>query len=391
MFRLANFSIVAGITLNAASGDTFTIFTGTSVTTGATALTMTKGQFLSAFQTTSHVYEIFEYFGGGSGVTCGNSYSIIYGSSGNCDTSTSLDGSGNAVFNSVATVQNYTTVGIANDLTNYPANYYLAKIVVGASPGFSTAVAALTTDPPGTQVYPVASGGGAGTGASDLVVSGETTFPSTHGLTFDGAVTAAGDCVVESTTTAAAAHDTGVSCLYPSTLVGPLWVIGTLRNTVPVTGAQYVVDVHPFFIPGPLATLSEPSQTTGFSGATLCAATAAQCGAAGTYNIHWNIWQSGTGCSSPTNGASLTLTWTDAAGNSHTGILPELLVQYLTSPSLSGQMPFQGPGALGNAAASGDYTVNTNGSAITVSGSNNGGCGGGTATWNVLFTVERKH
>jgi len=301
------------------------------------------------------------------------------------------DGSGNAVFNSVATVQNYTTVGIANDLTNYPANYYLAKIVVGASPGFSTAVAALTTDPPGTQVYPVASGGGAGTGASDLVVSGETTFPSTHGLTFDGAVTAAGDCVVESTTTAAAAHDTGVSCLYPSTLVGPLWVIGTLRNTVPVTGAQYVVDVHPFFIPGPLATLSEPSQTTGFSGATLCAATAAQCGAAGTYNIHWNIWQSGTGCSSPTNGASLTLTWTDAAGNSHTGILPELLVQYLTSPSLSGQMPFQGPGALGNAAASGDYTVNTNGSAITVSGSNNGGCGGGTATWNVLFTVERKH
>lgn len=132
--------------------------------------------------------------------------------------------------------------------------------------------------------------------------------------------------------------------------------------------------------------LSKTSQTAAISTATLCAATAGTaCGQVGQYRITYNLWGSGTACSSVTAGSvQLQLTWTDEAGTAHSAIALPVFDQ--KTAAMATQMNFNT--ALGTEGASGQYIISTNGTVIQYATSYTA-CSTGTGTYNLRIAVEQ--
>ncbi len=134
--------------------------------------------------------------------------------------------------------------------------------------------------------------------------------------------------------------------------------------------------------------VSATAQTASIATATVCAATAGTaCGQAGQYRVSFDIWGSGTACSSVTAGKVVfTLTWTDAGGTAHTAV-PWPLYDYKSAlQNTTGTFNFNT--ALGTEGANGSMIVSTNGTVIQYA-STYTACTTGTGTYNVHITTEQ--
>lgn len=130
--------------------------------------------------------------------------------------------------------------------------------------------------------------------------------------------------------------------------------------------------------------------TASISTATLCAATAGTaCGQAGQYRISYNIWGSGTACSSVTAGKVVfTLSWTDENGNAQATVplsIWETSAANTNTANTTGTYSFTT--ALTTEAAWGDMVISTNGTVIQYATTYTA-CTTGTGTYNFRFTAE---
>ena len=130
------------------------------------------------------------------------------------------------------------------------------------------------------------------------------------------------------------------------------------------------------------------SQTGSISTATVCAATAGTaCGQAGQYRVSYDIWGSGTACSSVTAGKVVfTLTWTDAGGTAHTTVPLHLYDYKSAATNTTGTFNFNT--ALGTEGANGSMILSTNGTVIQYA-STYTACTTGTGTYNIHITTEQ--
>jgi hypothetical protein len=136
-------------------------------------------------------------------------------------------------------------------------------------------------------------------------------------------------------------------------------------------------------------TVSSASQTAAITTSTLCAATSGNCNVAGAqYHIHWNMWGSGTACSSVTAGSvTFLLTWTDENTVTHTAVALPMQVQTgAATTTVQSSFPFQT--SLANESASGDFTISTNGTIIQYA-TGYTACTTGTGTYNLRAAVQR--
>jgi len=131
-------------------------------------------------------------------------------------------------------------------------------------------------------------------------------------------------------------------------------------------------------------------RSTGLTGAvstaTLCAASAGACNVAGTYHVHFALYQSGTACTAnTTGGVSPSLTWTDANGTTHSAIgiplFSDGVVNAITGTMLWGATTVSG-------IASGDFNIDTNGTVIQYAVAF-AQCNTGTATYAISAVVDR--
>ena len=130
------------------------------------------------------------------------------------------------------------------------------------------------------------------------------------------------------------------------------------------------------------------TQTGSISTATVCAATAnTACGQAGQYRVNYDIWGSGTACSSVTAGKVVfTFTWTDPGGTTHTTV-PWQLYDY-KGAVLNDTGTFSFNTSLATEGANGSMILSTNGTVIQYA-STYTACTTGTGTYNVHITTEQ--
>jgi hypothetical protein len=138
---------------------------------------------------------------------------------------------------------------------------------------------------------------------------------------------------------------------------------------------------------GSFGTVTQSSKTAAVTTFTVCAATAnTACGQAGQYRLTYNVWGSGTACSSVTAGSVvLNFTWTDENATTHTTINAPMWDQK-TSAMTAGQINFNT--ALGTEGGSGSFIVSTNG-AIIQAATTYTACTTGTGTYNLRITTEQ--
>jgi hypothetical protein len=130
-------------------------------------------------------------------------------------------------------------------------------------------------------------------------------------------------------------------------------------------------------------TVQRTAQTSGIATTTLCSAT--NCGYPGTYQISASFWGSGTACSSVTAGSvALTLTWTDGNGTTHSAVAFPLFDQSKGALGTS----FFFSTSLATEGASGDFKIDSNGSAIQYAATYIA-CTTGTGTYNLDLTAMR--
>jgi hypothetical protein len=134
--------------------------------------------------------------------------------------------------------------------------------------------------------------------------------------------------------------------------------------------------------------INQTAKTAAITTATLCAASAGACNVAGVYRVHWDIWGSGTACSSVTAGSvTFLLTWTDENAVVHSAVAMPMIAQTgAATTAVQSTFPFQT--ALANEYASGDATISTNGSVIQYA-TGYTACTTGTGTYNIRAAVTR--
>jgi hypothetical protein len=134
--------------------------------------------------------------------------------------------------------------------------------------------------------------------------------------------------------------------------------------------------------------VSQTAKTSSIATATVCAATAnTACGQAGQYRISFDVWGSGTACSSVTAGKVVfTLTWTDAGGSTHTAVPWPLYDFKSAAQNVTGTFSFNT--ALTTEGANGSMIISTNGTVIQYA-STYTACTTGTGTYNVHITTEQ--
>lgn len=133
--------------------------------------------------------------------------------------------------------------------------------------------------------------------------------------------------------------------------------------------------------------VSQTAKTAAVTTFTVCAATAGTaCGQAGQYRLTYNVWGSGTACSSVTAGSTvLNFTWTDENAVAHTTINAPMWDQK-TAAMTSGQVNFNT--ALGTEGGSGSFIISTNGTIIQAATTYTA-CTTGTGTYNLRITAEQ--
>ena len=131
--------------------------------------------------------------------------------------------------------------------------------------------------------------------------------------------------------------------------------------------------------------LSLTSKTAALTLATLCSTTAGTaCGQVGQYRVSYNLWGSGTACSSVTAGSvTLALTWTDENAVVHSAVSVPVFDQ--KSGAMGTSFGFNT--TLATEGASGSYIISTNGNVIQYSTLYTA-CSTGTGTYNVRISVE---
>lgn len=130
------------------------------------------------------------------------------------------------------------------------------------------------------------------------------------------------------------------------------------------------------------------AQTASVATATLCASAAGACNVAGTYHVHFALYQSGSACSvNTTNGVSVQLTWTDGNGTVYTAqTMPMITNASLTGFATSGVLAW-GATTLGNFGSI-DFNIDTNGSIIQYA-TTYANCTTGTATYAISGLTTR--
>lgn len=138
----------------------------------------------------------------------------------------------------------------------------------------------------------------------------------------------------------------------------------------------------------PIATITKTSQTATIAETILCASTT--CNVAGAqYQVAWNIWGSGTACSSVTAGqVTFTLYWTDEQGTAHNGVIMLMNTQ-TSATAISAAAYFHFETSLANEGSSGVFVISTNGAAAIQFGNVYTACTTGTGTYNERLTVTR--
>lgn len=112
------------------------------------------------------------------------------------------------------------------------------------------------------------------------------------------------------------------------------------------------------------AAVNNTAQTAAIGTTTLCAAATCGNGSAGSYRVTFNLWGSGTACSSVTAGkVTFLLTWTDENAVNHAAVAVQMTSQTgAATTATQDNMPFQT--ALANEGAGGNFTISTNGTII---------------------------
>lgn len=138
--------------------------------------------------------------------------------------------------------------------------------------------------------------------------------------------------------------------------------------------------------PAIVAMVVQTAKTASISTSTLCAAQIGACGVPGQYHIHFDIWGSGTACSSVTaGGVGIALSWTDEAGTAHAAVVPLHIYQTSATATTTGAaVLFQT--ALANEGGSVDLTISTNGTVIQYATAYTA-CTTGTGTYNLRAFV----
>jgi hypothetical protein len=128
-------------------------------------------------------------------------------------------------------------------------------------------------------------------------------------------------------------------------------------------------------------------QTASISTATLCAASAGACNIAGQYHVHVSMYQGAVCIANTANGVSFSLTWTDPNSITHSGlIVPLASASTNTGTFWTNGVMVWGQG--GSVFASGDFTIDTNGSVIQYATTYQN-CTTGTTSYAVSAVVER--
>jgi hypothetical protein len=141
---------------------------------------------------------------------------------------------------------------------------------------------------------------------------------------------------------------------------------------------------------GVITTKTETSQTATISETVLCNDTSGLCNVAGAqYQISWNIWGSGTACSSTSAGeVTLTLYWTDENGTAHAGVV--MLMQTQTSATaVASDAYFHFETSLANEGSSGTFNISSNGAAPIEFGNVYTACTTGSGVFNERISVVR--
>jgi hypothetical protein len=129
-------------------------------------------------------------------------------------------------------------------------------------------------------------------------------------------------------------------------------------------------------------------QTASISTATLCAASAGACTVAGQYHVHVSMYQ-GTPCLTNTaNGVSFSLSWTDPNSTALGLIVPLAGQPTNTGTFFTNGIMVWGSNTAAIAFASGDFTIDTNGSVIQYATTYQS-CSSGTTSYAVSAVVER--
>jgi hypothetical protein len=128
-------------------------------------------------------------------------------------------------------------------------------------------------------------------------------------------------------------------------------------------------------------------QTASISTATLCAASAGACNIAGQYHVHVSMYQGAVCIANTANGVSFSLTWTDPNSITHSGLIVPLASASTNTGTFwtNGVMVWVPSGI---AFASGDFTIDTNGSVIQYATTYQN-CTTGTTSYAVSAVVER--
>lgn len=136
------------------------------------------------------------------------------------------------------------------------------------------------------------------------------------------------------------------------------------------------------------ASVSNTAQTAAIGTTTLCAAATCGNGAAGVYHVKFDLWGSGTACSSVTAGkVTFLLTWTDENAVNHAAVAVQMTSQTgAATTATQDNMPFQT--ALANEGSGGNFTISTNGTIIQYA-TGYTACTTGTGTYNVRAVVTR--
>lgn len=141
---------------------------------------------------------------------------------------------------------------------------------------------------------------------------------------------------------------------------------------------------------GAVATVTETGKTATLSETVLCNDTSGLCNVAGAqYQISWNIWGSGTACSSVTAGeVTLTLYWTDENGTAHAAVV--MMMQTQTSATaIANDAYFHFETSLANEGSAGVFVISSNGAAPIEFGQVYTACTTGTGTYNTRIAVTR--
>lgn len=138
-----------------------------------------------------------------------------------------------------------------------------------------------------------------------------------------------------------------------------------------------------------LGSAIETTQTGSLGLTTICAASAGACNQAGLYHVEWNMWGSGTACSSVTAGTVyVTLTWHDKAGTSKSIKAP----MWVSTSATAGTYVLTGfhfETSLANEEATGYYNLSSDGSTAIAFTTTYTACTTGTGTYNIAASVVR--